>query len=282
MTLTRRQAARLGCERLTLVAAVVYGLVVAVSAAAADELVQARGRLTNIQDELAQAVQKEDAAYRERDAFLAAHFELLQSQTRQVAPSARDTPALVNPRWQELDRKVRDLELRRTDLLDRLTPAHPALIAIEDELAQTTASRDAEPQLLVPEAPPAVEMAPADVAVLPAAKEAIARYAELEAKCRAAALEVDRLDAAQRETSLQIERLELVDARRHSSEVPSSSQASASIIWCAVIVALVPFAFFAARLCTRRRKPTSPQAIARTLGVHLLGVVYTRPSSIAG
>jgi hypothetical protein len=160
---------------------------------------------------------------------------------------------------------------------------------LEDELAQATAARDLEPQLLVQEPGPTTsgsveEATSADVAILPAAKEAIARFAELEEKCRAAAQEVDRLDTETRETSIQIERLELAEARHRSTEQMSNSggQASASLIWGAAIVAIVALACLAVRLRSGHRKPASPQANARALGVQLLGVVRMRDSALTG
>src|SRR5690349_15360108 len=122
-----RQLSRPLIGQLTAAVLLAYGA--ATAAGAAGNLEQARGRLAELQDQLTKAVQAEDAAYRERDSFLAAHFQLLQSSTRVPPPAARETAAPVNPKWQELDNKVRELEQRRAEMLERLTPAHPALIS---------------------------------------------------------------------------------------------------------------------------------------------------------
>src|SRR5205085_11172838 len=84
--------------------------------AIASPLEVARQKLEQAERDLQAAVTAEEAAYRERDAFLSQHFERLRENATPVADTRQSAPLpTVNPRWQELDAKLGQLSARRQE-----------------------------------------------------------------------------------------------------------------------------------------------------------------------
>ncbi len=97
------------------------------------------------------------AAKVQLDDFIARHFD--DQRLRGAAPLPRfreSQPARehsVNPRWKELTRQLADLKTHREDLLNRLMPAHPDVLKLDDHIAELS-------QQLALERPIAEERAP--------------------------------------------------------------------------------------------------------------------------
>jgi len=236
----------------------------------------ARQRFEQTEQQLKAAVAAEDAAYRERDTFLTKHFEQLREGASQQNSAAEAEPVpTVNPRWQQLNDKVQHLQAQRESLLERLTPAHPLVISLEDELTQAAAARDAVPQLLVPEPQStAKQSSPASAAVVAAADEVVARFQQLEERCNAAAQEVDRLDAAHSEAAAQLARAQLTQQRQAAVGNMTPGDSSHTLIWGAAVVGAGLAVLCISRLLARPTR--SANGIAKALGLPLLGVVRTR------
>jgi hypothetical protein len=78
----------------------------------------------------------------ELDQFLAAHFEFIRSRAgetlpepRQPLPSTRP-PKQVNQEAEQLNSQINELKLRRDDLLQRFTQAHPEVVDVENRLGE--------------------------------------------------------------------------------------------------------------------------------------------------
>ncbi len=278
-----RSAAAWSLKLLTLG---VYVLAMMPSASAnGSPLDEARQRFEQAEQQLKAAIAAEEAAYRERDAFLSEHFQLLRESTakQDKAAATADPLPTVNPRWQQLNAKVLELHAKRESLLERLTPAHPLVISLDDELAQATAARDAVSQLLVPETTSPAQNSTQNsnsspsAAVVTAADKVVARFQQLEERCRTAAQEVDRLDAAHMQAAVQFERAEMSHQRQQAIASTSAGDPFQILVWG---VAIVGAAF--AVLCISRlrfRSPHSAAAVAKALGLPLLGVVRTHQTT---
>jgi hypothetical protein len=70
------------------------------------------------------------------------------SATEPLDPFSQATTTLINPAWSRLNEHQQGLLMRRERLLARLTPAHPEMLDLEEELARTQRQIQAIPKFL--------------------------------------------------------------------------------------------------------------------------------------
>lgn len=259
------------------------------SAALAEQLRAARTAHAKAAEVLEQAQARSAAAQVRLQGFLTGHFD----QFSEAAPAAK-SPAIApkpqvapNPVWQELTRKIEQMQSARSAMLTRLTEAHPDVQSIEVQIVEVERARQAIPELLVPSV--AVEerlSAPtSDAAVSLTERErrrmSAEDYEEAQRLVRRCSQEVEQAEGMERRAMERVASLaaRLANVNRIVAEpkaILESSLIAGAII--ATALALVAIAIFA--LTRPRTKPVFSTAleVEAALGLPALGVVAALPT----
>ncbi len=135
------------------------------------ELPELDARWSDARSAVAEARQKSEAAELNLFRFLNTQFVRSADGARPATAPAKaeekrpfqtavQKPPRPNPEWVELDRQLRDLQKHRGDLLEQLTPAHPAVQELDQRIADLQNKMGAIPANL----PDAAESPAADAA----------------------------------------------------------------------------------------------------------------------
>ncbi len=222
-------------------------------------------------------------------------------ETASVAVTPPPNPkTVINPRWQELNVQLGDRKRQRVELLDKLTPAHPRVQALDLAIADVDAERNATPEMIAA----APDVAPFDKLPAPTVSEKDANAAAVAAR-REEAKRLDAEIAFAQEHSLGIEKKKELAESKFSNATKAARIAQQDQVAAAAqnsLIAMLPdtlpqppganprtaisfsgmLALLAGALVARRARRDEPvfrsaAEVRQTLDLPVLGVIPFEP-----